>query len=192
MMPRLTADDRGVRTVVGVEFRKNALDSPFDGVLGDAEVIRNLLVRLPGGDEAQHDEFGRCQRLIADMLSDLERRLRRQTPLASMDRSDGLQQIRMERVLEQVALSTRLDGAEDVRVALVGREHDDLRIVKLRANGDERVEAIHLRHLQVHQRHVGPMGPELLDGLATVRGFARPAVISGCTARKPAIPSRTS
>ena len=66
---------------------------PLDGVLRDAELIRNLLVRVPGRDEAQHDQFGRCQRLIADMLSDLERRLRRQTPFASMDRSDGVQQI---------------------------------------------------------------------------------------------------
>ena len=43
--------------------------------------------------------------------------------------------------------------------------------MKLRANGNERVKAIHLRHLQVHQRHVGTMGPELLDRLATVRRF---------------------
>jgi hypothetical protein len=93
MMPRLTAMIAACARSLASSFRKNALDSPFDRVLGDAEVTRNLLVRLPGGDKAQHDQFGRCQRLIADMLSDLERRLRRQTPFASMDRSDGLQQI---------------------------------------------------------------------------------------------------
>ena len=46
-----------------------------------------------------------------------------------------------------------------------------LRIRKLRSNGDERVEAIHLRHLHVHQRHVRTMRAELLDRLATVGGF---------------------
>jgi hypothetical protein len=82
----LQADDRRVRPVIGVEFRKNALDAPFDGVFCDAELIGNLLVRVPVGDQAQHHQFGRCQRLIADVLSELERRLRRQTPFASVDR----------------------------------------------------------------------------------------------------------
>ena len=63
----LDADDRRVRAVVGLEFCENALDPSFDRVLGDAEVSPNLLVRLPLGDEAQHNQFGRCQRLIADM-----------------------------------------------------------------------------------------------------------------------------
>ena len=42
---------------------------------------------------------------------------------------------------------------------------------ELRPNGDERVEAIHLRHLQVHQRHVRTMRAELLDRFATVGGL---------------------
>ena len=40
-----------------------------------------------------------------------------------------------------------------------------------RSNGDERVEAIHLRHLNVHQRHVRTVRAELLDRVATVGGF---------------------
>ena len=89
----LQTDDGSVRPIIGIQFRKDALDSPLDRVLRDAELIGNLLVRVPRGDEAQHDHFGRCQGLIADVLSDLERCLRRQTPFAGMDRSDGLQQI---------------------------------------------------------------------------------------------------
>ena len=46
-----------------------------------------------------------------------------------------------------------------------------LRIRKLRSNGDERVEAIHLRHLHVHQRHVRTVRAELLDRFPTVGGF---------------------
>ena len=74
-------------------FDKNALDSALDGIFSHTELIGNLLVRVPGGDEAQHDHFGRCQGLIADMLGDLERDLWRQTPFAGMDRSDRVQQI---------------------------------------------------------------------------------------------------
>ena len=77
----------------------------------------------------------------------------------------------MERVLEQVALSTGLEGAENVHIALVGRQHDHFCIRKLRSNGDERVEAIHLRHLNVHQRHIRTVRAELLDRFPTVGGF---------------------
>ena len=73
----LETDDCGVRPVVGVQFRKNALDSALDGVFRNAELIRNLLVRVPGGDEAQHADFCRRQGLIGHMLRDLERGLGR-------------------------------------------------------------------------------------------------------------------
>ena len=76
----------------------------------------------------------------------------------------------MEGVLEQVALRTGLHGAQNVHIALVGRQHDDFCIGELRSNGEERVEAIHLRHLNVHQRHVRPVRAELLDRVPTVGG----------------------
>jgi hypothetical protein len=91
MIPRFRPMIAACVPIVGVQLRQNALDTSLDGVLGDVELIGNLLVRVPGRDEAQHDHFGRCQRLIADMLSDLESRLRRQTPLSNMDRPDRLQ-----------------------------------------------------------------------------------------------------
>ena len=61
-----------MRPVVGVQLRKNALDSPLDRVLGNGELIRNLLVRIPGGDQAQYDDFCWGQGLITHMLRDLE------------------------------------------------------------------------------------------------------------------------
>ena len=76
----LHADDRRVRPIVGVEFRKNALDSALDGVFGHAELIRNLLVRVPGGDEMQHCDFCWSQGLVGHVLGDLERDLGRKTP----------------------------------------------------------------------------------------------------------------
>ena len=77
----------------------------------------------------------------------------------------------MEGVLDQVALSTGLQGAEDVHIALVCRQHDDSCLRELRPNGDERVEAIHLRHLNVHQRHIRAVHAELLDRFSTIRRF---------------------
>ena len=44
-------------SVVSIQLRKNALNSLLHGVLRYGELIRNLLVRVAGGDEAQHDDF---------------------------------------------------------------------------------------------------------------------------------------
>ena len=74
MMP-FQSDDRCMRPIVGIEFRKNAPDSPFDGVLRDGELIRNLRVRVSRSDETQHHDFCRGQCLVAHMLGDLERGL---------------------------------------------------------------------------------------------------------------------
>src|SRR5262249_25668582 len=45
-------------------------------------------------------------------------------------------------------------------------------IGKFGADGDGRFEPVHLGHLQVHQRYIGPMGPELPDGLAAIPAFS--------------------
>ena len=63
-------------SVVSIQLRKNALNSLLHGVLRYGELIRNLLVRVAGGDEAQHDDFC-CQGQITHMLGDLERELGR-------------------------------------------------------------------------------------------------------------------
>ena len=68
----LEADYRRVRPVVRAQLRKNVLDSPFDGVFCNAEVICNLLVRVPVGDQAQNSDFCWCEGLIAHMLGDFE------------------------------------------------------------------------------------------------------------------------
>jgi hypothetical protein len=67
-----------MRPVVGVQFRKNALDSALDGVLGDGELIGNLLVRVSAWrSDASTYDFCVRQALIAHVLRDLERDLGR-------------------------------------------------------------------------------------------------------------------
>src|SRR5208337_2430556 len=102
------------------------------------------------------------------MLGNLIRDLRGKGLLPSMDRTDRLQQFLVQSVLEQVGLSAGLDRADNLHIASVGRQHDDSCVGKFISNSNERIEAVHLRHLQVHQRNVRMVRPELLDGLATV------------------------
>jgi hypothetical protein len=86
-----------------------------------------------------------------------------------MDGSNGAQKLLPERALQQIAARACMQRPDHLDIAGVGGEHDDSRLGKFRADCLHGFQACHLRHLQVHQRHIGAMGAELLDRLAAVR-----------------------
>ncbi len=47
----------GVGSVVGAQFGEDVLDSAFDGFFGDGELISNLFVGIPGGNQTQDTDF---------------------------------------------------------------------------------------------------------------------------------------
>ena len=61
--------------------------------------------------------------------------------------------------------------ANNLYITFVGRQDNDSRIREFSPNRDDGIEAIHLRHLEIHQRDVGSMLTELLHSLAPIRGF---------------------
>ena len=63
---------------------------------------------------------------------------------------------------------TAVESTQNLRIACVGRQHNHFCVGKFVANRNERIDAVHLRHLQVHERDVGMMHPELLDSIASV------------------------
>src|SRR5271167_4341026 len=88
-----------------------------------------------------------------------------------MNRSDRFCEFPVNGVLEQVASCSCLECAKDLYIAFVRRQHDDFRVGKFCPNCDDRIQAVHLRHLQVHERDVRAMRTELLDCLTPIRGF---------------------
>jgi len=48
----LQANHCCMRSIIGTEFRKDALHPTFDGFLGDRELIGDLLIGISGGDQA--------------------------------------------------------------------------------------------------------------------------------------------
>jgi hypothetical protein len=89
-----------------------------------------------------------------------------------MDGTDGREQLLAQQAFQQVRKRSCFDRAYDVDVARVGREHDDARLGELGANRRQRVETVHLRHLQIHQRHIGMELSKLLDRFAAISRFA--------------------
>ena len=64
----LQPDHGRLRSVVGAQFGEDVLDSPLDSLLGDRELIGDLLVGVSGGDQAEHVDFCRRQGVIGRML----------------------------------------------------------------------------------------------------------------------------
>ena len=69
----LQPDHCRMGSVAGAQFGEDVLDSPLDGLLGDRELIRDLLIGISGCDQAQHVDFCRRQRIIRRMLGDFVR-----------------------------------------------------------------------------------------------------------------------
>ncbi len=93
---------------------------------------------------------------------------RRNRPLTRVDVPDDADQVIGQRVLQEIAHRAGRDRPKDVLIAVVHRQHDDPGIRLLAADRLNRLDTVHGRHLEVHQRDVGPIPQELLDRLFTI------------------------
>jgi hypothetical protein len=59
-----------------------------------------------------------------------------------------------------------------MNVAGVSGEYDESRLRKLAADRDHGIDAVPIRHLQVHERDIGFVFPEMLAGLMPTGGFS--------------------
>ncbi|EEF24634.1 conserved hypothetical protein [Ricinus communis] len=88
-----------------------------------------------------------------------------------MHGADGRQQLPAQHALEQIAGGAGGDRALRQHVALVRGEHHDAGVGEFLADGDGGVDAVHVRHLDVHQRDVRLQAAIRLHGLHAVRGL---------------------
>src|ERR1700761_5128237 len=88
-----------------------------------------------------------------------------------MHRTNRLQKILSHKALEQVSPSAGFESARNMEVARMGRQDDNSCVGELAANGADRIDTAHLRHLQIHERDVRTMFSELFERLTSVRSF---------------------
>src|SRR5271165_2920219 len=112
------------------------------------------------------------------MLGDFERGFGRKSLYAAMNCSYRVYQFLVNRIFQQVTLRSCFECPKNLYIAFVGRQYDDFRIRKFCTNRDDGIEAVHLWHLQVHQRDVRAMCTELLDCLTPIRGFCNQSQIT--------------
>src|SRR5208337_4467133 len=89
----------GVGSVVGAQFGEDVFDSPFDGFLGDRELLRNLFVGIASGNQTQDSHFRRREGVISGMLSQLEGGFRGKSLFPCMHGTDRFQEFLMEETL---------------------------------------------------------------------------------------------
>ena len=75
------------------------------------------------------------------------------------------------RVLQQIRGGSGLNGAVDVLVPLIHGQGDEACVRVLPANRRDGLDAVHARELEIHERDIRRMPPELLDGFFPVAGF---------------------
>src|SRR6516165_1069245 len=160
-----------VGPVAGSELRQNFADLSLDGLFAQTEPSGDLFVGFTLGNQAQHADLRRSERVVGGMLGELIGGLRGKRLSAGVHGTDSLPQLSVQRGLEKVGLRTGLERSQNVYVARIGGQHDDACLGKFAADCNDGIEAGHLRHLQVHVCNVGPVGPELLDGIASIVGF---------------------
>src|SRR5208337_2867513 len=112
--------------IISAQLRENAADVALDGCFLNGELVRNLLIGITSGDQAQHINFARAQLILGSVLSQLRRDFGRYSLVSSMDTPDRVQQFSAYVSLQDVSPSTRFDGAQDLNIPGISRQYDDL------------------------------------------------------------------
>src|SRR5215469_3477856 len=89
-----------------------------------------------------------------------------------MNGPDGLDQLPSHEVLEQVSGSAGLQCCGRLRVARVGCQYDNAGVGKFGSDGRNRLDAAHVGHAEVHQRHIRPQATKALNGLTPTAGLS--------------------
>src|SRR5580704_9517113 len=154
------------RPVLAAELLEDVAHVRLHGVLAEEEEHGDLRVVLAIGHQTQHVTFAPGDR--GHVLGGIADQLRVEKGLARGHRANGAGQFLARRVLQEIPERPGLERRKDVVLVAVGGEHDHPRLGIARPDLAERFDAVHHRHLDVEEDHVG-MGPAcLLDGLDAV------------------------
>src|SRR5436305_14074925 len=114
-----------MRAVVGAELAHDVLHVGFDRVLRYLELSRDTSVGIARSDALQHFQFTGRKRVVRDMRRELSGNLARNMSMSRIHRAYGLEQVATNHALEQVSARAGLQRPQRLRIAPVGREHDD-------------------------------------------------------------------
>jgi hypothetical protein len=164
-------DRDGLSTVLGSQLVHNVLDVNLDGLLGDKEPFANVAVAISAGDVPEDVDLARGESVIAHVLGELRRHLRRNALLSRVHLANHLHQLAGGHVLQEIAASTGLQSTLNLNVAFERCEHDDAGFRKFCADCNHRIDSAQVRESQVHERYVGAVVSMVLDRFGATAGL---------------------
>lgn len=85
--------------------------------------------------------------------------------------TDRIDKFTPQTAFQEIASRPGSERPQGLSIAGIGRQHENSRIWRMRPDLSDRLNAPHARHLDIHQRNVGPQRPEARDPLFGRRDF---------------------
>ena len=164
----LQRDHDCVGTIGGAEFREDALEVAFDGVLRDAKLFGDELVRTATGDPTKRFQLPAGERIVSNMLGHLDGDFLGDAAMACVHQPDGIDQLGPQHALQKIAGGSRLERPQSLYVSSIGGQDDDASSGPLLANRCDRVDSVGLGHAQIHERDVWPVHAKQRDRLFAI------------------------
>src|SRR5258708_24478051 len=92
--------------------------------LGNGQLIRDLLVKVPVANEPENVEFAHSEVVLAEMLGQTSGNFRWHVPQACMHRADHRQQVVFGHAFQEVSGGAGTHGSLNLTIAVRGCEHD--------------------------------------------------------------------
>ena len=136
--------------------------------LSDSELCGNRFIRRTLNQKTKHAALAVRQRLRAGSAFEFSPRAGGHIPFTAGNAPDRAQHFVATSVFEHVPFRARRETAVYVVIAVERREDQDSRARVAPDDRLRRVDAVHVRHVQIENRNVGPMSTEEVDSLVSI------------------------
>ena len=159
----------------------------MDGLVADAQLVRDLLIHQTLAQQIQHLLFALGQafrlrlrrRRALERLHDLARDVRRHWRAAAFHFINRFEQFLARRALEHITVRARRQRVENIFRVLIDREHHHLDFRRDFFQLPDALDAVHAGQVDVHQHHVGLGLRQILERVLGVRVIAHAAEAVG-------------
>nr|GEU28257.1 hypothetical protein [Tanacetum cinerariifolium] len=156
-----------------VELGHDALDVELDRAHADASRARDDLVAHAGGQVAEDVAFARGQLVAMDAAGQLDRHFRHHVFFTGQHGVDARHQVVERRALGHVRAGAGAHAAVRFVFRFVAAEDDDLGARMARADAADRLDAVAVGHVQIHQQQVRLQALAHFHRLLAVGGLAQ-------------------
>jgi hypothetical protein len=153
------------------ELGEDIFHVSFHSFKGDAKGVGDDLVAPAACHVPQDFDLAGRERVGRVMLSDVECYAGRNALAPGMDCANRLEQFLADGALKEIARRAGLECASGLGVTPVSGQHDKPRAWKFATDGHDRLDAARARHLQIHERDIGPVRAKGLDRFTGIFGF---------------------